>query len=92
MHSAVINFTTEEKTKQEAQQLAKKLGISLSTVLNNYLKQFVRTKIVVFSAEEPSEYLLESLQKSEKQLKSGNTSPTFETAKAAIDWLHKKSA
>ncbi len=52
MQTAIINFTTEEKTKQEAQGVAKKLGISLSMVLNNYLKHFVRTKTVVFSTDD----------------------------------------
>ena len=45
----VINIKTEKQVKQNAQKLAKSLGLSLSAVLNAYLKQFVRNKAVNFS-------------------------------------------
>ncbi len=41
-----INFKTNEKVKKEAQVLAKKMGISLSAVLNMYLNQFVRDQSI----------------------------------------------
>lgn len=89
MQTAVINFTTEEEIKQKAQKVAKRMGISLSMILNNYLKYFVKTKAVTFRADDeiPSEYLVQSIKKSEKNLKEGTTSPTFEDAKDAIKWL-----
>mgnify|MGYP006270507567 CR=1 FL=1 len=39
----VLNVKTDAKTKEQAQALAKHLGIPLSVVVNAYLKQFVET-------------------------------------------------
>lgn len=88
MQSAVINFTTEEKTKQEAQKVAKKMGVSLSTVLNHYLKHFIRTQTIIISAQDevPNEYLIQALIESEEDEKSGNMT-SFENSQDAIDYL-----
>lgn len=91
MHTAVINFTTEEKIKQEAQKAAKKMGLSLSTVLNNYLKHFVKTRTVVFSTEDekPNQWLINALKESEEDVKAGRVT-TFKTRKEALDYLDKE--
>lgn len=93
MQSAIINFTTEEKTKQEAQKVAKKMGISLSMVLNNYLKHFVRTKTIVFSAvdEVPNQYLINALKESEEDVQAGRVI-TFQNAQEELDYLDKEIA
>ncbi len=93
MQTAIINFTTEEKTKQEAQGVAKKLGISLSMVLNNYLKHFVRTKTVVFSTDDetPNQYMIDSLKKSEEDYKAGKVT-RFKTGREALDYLDQEIA
>ena len=46
---AVINIKTKSDLKTKAQELATELGLSLSAVLNGYLRQFVRNKAVNFS-------------------------------------------
>lgn len=91
MQSAVINFTTEEKTKQEAQKVAKKMGISLSMVLNNYLKHFVQTKKVVFSADDeiPNQYLINALKQSEADEKAGRVI-TFKNPQEELAYLDKE--
>jgi len=45
----VINIKTDRDVKENAQETAKGLGLSLSAVINAYLKQFVRNKEVYFS-------------------------------------------
>ena len=45
----VINIKTEKSVKVRAQKIAKEMGLSLSAVINAYLKQFVRNKEVHFS-------------------------------------------
>jgi addiction module RelB/DinJ family antitoxin len=45
----LINIKTDRDVKISAQKLAKELGLSLSAVINAYLKQFVRSKAVNFS-------------------------------------------
>lgn len=60
MNTAVINIKTDANTKIEAQKLADELGLTLTAVINRYLKHFIKSKSVTFSvdAEEPSEFLL----------------------------------
>lgn len=48
MREAIINIKTEKAIKQSAQKIANRLGLSLSAVLNAYLRQFVRSKEVHF--------------------------------------------
>ena len=46
----VINIKTDQEVKENAQKLAKELGLSLSDVLNASLRNFIRTREVYFSA------------------------------------------
>lgn len=74
MNTAVINIKTDPKVKVEAQKVAADLGLSLSTVLNKYLKEFVRTKSVHFHAEnegELTDYAKQALKESEGDYKNG---------------------
>ncbi len=40
----ILNVKTEVAVKRDAQKLAYELGLSLSTVVNAYLRQFIRDK------------------------------------------------
>ena len=93
MQSAVINFTTEEAIKEEAQKLAAKMGISLSMILNNYLKHFVKAKTVVFSADDetPNKYLINALKQSEEDVKAGRII-TFKNPQEELGYLDKEIA
>jgi len=57
----VINIKTEKEIKKDAQRIAKNLGLSLSAVVNAYLKQFVRNKEVHFSITPKMSLELEDL-------------------------------
>lgn len=52
MANVIINFQTDKETKEKAQKIANDLGLSLSSVLNLYLKHFTRTKQINFKIEE----------------------------------------
>lgn len=45
-----INIKTEKEIKENAQKIAKEMGISLSDVINASLRNFIRTREVYFSA------------------------------------------
>ena len=92
MYNAVINIKTEQETKEKAQLLAKEIGMSLSSLINIYLKQIVRTKKVEFDLnEEPSKYLIRMMMRlADKHLKEGKASPRFDDAKDAIAYLEKQ--
>lgn len=92
MNSTVITIKTPEDIKIQAQETAKELGFSLSSLINAYLRQLIKTKTVHFSLEEPTPYLLEALQESMHDVKQGSVSPEFTTADDALAWLHEKEA
>lgn len=87
MNTIIINFKTEPKVKKEAMKIADELGFSLSSILNAYLKNFIRTKKINYSLNEsePSEYLLKLLA-NKSQLGTRNTADTL----AYLDNLNKK--
>ena len=90
MNTAVINIKTQPEVKTKAQQFAKAIGVSLSSLLNAYLKQLIRTKSVTFSVrkeEIPNEYFKRTLAKARKNRKEGKGSPIFNTGEEAVRWL-----
>jgi addiction module RelB/DinJ family antitoxin len=96
MNTAVIIAKTEPQVKIKAQKIAKDLGLSLSSLINAWLRQLIKTKTVVFSAvsksEEPTQYLLDSLRESKRDIKAGRVSPSFDNADDAINWLEDPNA
>jgi addiction module RelB/DinJ family antitoxin len=79
MNTATIFIKTEPKVKEEAQKTAEELGFSLSSILNAFLRQFVKTKAVHFSVrdETPNAYLRSLLKQAEEDLQTGNCSPRY---------------
>ncbi len=73
MNTEAINIKIDAKTKKAAQELAEDLGFSLSSLLKAYLKHFLKTKTVHFSAadEEPSKALIQMLKESNADMKAG---------------------
>ena len=93
MNTATVNFKTDPMVKEQAQKTAEHLGFTLSSVLNAFLKQFIRTKTVHFSdrkPEVPTQYFLDAIKEAKKNLKEGNVSPDFHTAEELDAWLEKQ--
>lgn len=86
MNTAVVNVKVDPKVKKAAHKVAGELGLSLSGLINAYLKQVIRTKTVHFSAvnEEPSEYLLAALAESRGDKRKGRVSAGFKSADDAV--------
>ena len=93
MNSAVINFKTDPQLKEDAQKTAEELGFNLTSILNAYLRQLVKTKTIFFSAnmEIPNTYLQGLIKQADEDLKTGNHSPKFKTADDFISYLHKQT-
>lgn len=92
MDTAVINVKVQSDLKAEAQAVANELGLTVSALVNGFLKHLVRSRAVTFSLkEEPSDYLVETLRESMADIKSGRVSPSFSNAGAAIRWLKNPS-
>lgn len=88
MNTAAIYIRTQPEVKAEAQKIAKNLGLSLSSLMDAWLRQFAKTKRVTFSAKEekPSKYLIESLKKSEEDIKAGRVI-SFDSGEEAIKYF-----
>lgn len=89
MNTAIINIKTEKDLKTKVQKVANELGISVSALINGYLKQVVRSQKVIFTIDEkPSKYLIEAIKQARKERKEGKSSPVFDNAKDAVKWLN----
>lgn len=91
MSTVVVNVKTEQEVKQKAQQVAKELGVSLSALINAYLKQLIRIKKVEFTLDEkPNKSLQEILLQAKNDYRAGKASPAFDNSKDAIAYLEKQ--
>jgi len=87
----IINVKTDKKLKLEAKKVAAELGVPLSTVINAFLKQFVRDKEITLSANQfrPTPYLESILEQAQTEYEAGDFVGPF---KSAEDFLsHLKS-
>jgi len=91
MNTAVITTKIDPQTKLQAMKTADELGMPLSVVIKAFLKQFIRTKSLSFSAQEeiPNKYLQDLMRQAEEDLRAGKASPTFKNGKDAVAYLKK---
>ena len=74
INTTIINIKTDPRIKKQAQAVASDLGLSLSAVINAYLRQFVRDKRVEYDMEaHPSPRLIKAIKEAEKDYKEGKT-------------------
>jgi addiction module RelB/DinJ family antitoxin len=89
--TTVIHLKADKEVKENAQKLARELGLSLSDVINASLRNFIRTREITFSdIPQMTPELEKLLDEVEEDIKHNrNLSPKFKTAKEAIDYLNK---
>lgn len=65
--STTITIRVEDKVKKEAGDIFKEVGMDMSTAINVYLKQVIRSKGIPFnvSAEIPNEVTLQAIKDAE---------------------------
>jgi DNA-damage-inducible protein J len=90
MNTSVINIKTDPKVKKEAQRIASDLGFSLSSLINGYLRNLIKTKTISYSLrdEEPSEMLVNSIKEAEKEREAGDYY-SFTKADEALEFIDK---
>lgn len=88
----IINVKTERTLKERAKKVAEELGISLSDIVNESLRQIVKNREVSFSAVPRMTPELEALIGiTEKDIRNGkNLSPVFASGQEMDDYLRKK--
>lgn len=55
--TSTINFKIDSKLKQKAQKTAEDLGLTLTSVMNGYLNDFVQSKKVTFQSKSNKKYV-----------------------------------
>lgn len=90
MNKTIINIKTDKELKERAQKTAKELGLPLGTIINAYLRDFIREKRVVFSINPVlnarTRKILEEIDKDIKN--NRNLVGPFNSAEKAIESLH----
>ena len=66
--SSTITVRVDEKIKKEANSIFREVGMDMSTAINIYLKQVIRSNGIPFtiSADNPNELTLRALKEAEK--------------------------
>lgn len=79
---------TNKALKQKAQKLAKEMGLPLGTLVNNYLRDFVIERRVIFNAPMLNKKTQHIVDAARKDFKAGkNISGPFNTAEEFIAHL-----
>ena len=92
MNTASILIKTDPQIKAKAQATAEDMGISLTSVINRYLKHFIQTKSITFTvdAEIPNQYMIDTLKESDEDYEAGRA-VSFENGKNALSYLNNLS-
>jgi addiction module RelB/DinJ family antitoxin len=86
----ILNIKTDKKLKENAKKVAGRIGVPLSTVVNSFLKQFVRDEEVTFSAKnyKMTPYLESLVEEARKEYEAGKTSGPFNNTKDLMKHLN----
>jgi addiction module RelB/DinJ family antitoxin len=91
MNTASILIKTDPQLKEKAQKTAEEMGISLTSVINRYLKHFILSKSITFTVKDeiPTQYMIDSLKEAEEDVKKGRVL-TFENPGDELAYLDKE--
>lgn len=91
MNTASILIKTDPELKIKAQRIAEKMGLSLTSIINRYLKHFITTETITFSTRDkkPTQFLINALKESEGDVKAGRII-TFKNRQEELDYLDKE--
>jgi addiction module RelB/DinJ family antitoxin len=89
--NTVISVKIDKKTKEAAQEVAKSMGLTLSSLINAQLRQAIVTRRVEFYAPEQMTKKTEKLiEEAEKEIAAGNVVGPFDNVEDFLSALHKK--
>jgi DNA-damage-inducible protein J len=80
---------TRKDLKMQAQKLAKEMGLPLSTLVNNYLRNFIVDRQVVFNAPMPNKKTIRAIEEARRDIKAGkNLHGPFDTVEEMMKSLN----
>jgi len=85
----VINIKADKEIKDQAFKVAAEMGLPLSTIVNAFLKQFIREKRVTFEVPlVPNKKTAKLLREADEDIRLGrNMSPAFNDVDDFIAYL-----
>lgn len=91
-NKTVISVKIDKDVRDRARKTAKRIGVPLSMVVNQQLRQFAdERRIEFYEPLIPNAKTARDLRKVEADIRAGrNLSPAFENVEDAIQWLHSK--
>jgi addiction module RelB/DinJ family antitoxin len=91
--STVLHVKLDEDLKRKAQAVARELGLPLSTVVSNGLREFVQTRSITISGTPRLKPEVESelFRRSEEAKRGENISPRFSSISDAKQWLESQA-
>jgi addiction module RelB/DinJ family antitoxin len=88
--NTVISVKVDKDVKTSVQEVANSAGLTLSSLVNSYLRQVAATRRIELYAPEPMTPKLEKLiEEVEKELKSGKASKEFDSVEEFLADLKK---
>ena len=91
MSKVIINFKVDQEVKEEAQKLARELGVPLSSIINSQLKQLLRTRRVELDASPTMtpqlEAVLDEVERDRKRGRNITRTKGIDEALAHLDHL-----
>ena len=84
----IITIKTDKATKKASQKLAKEMGLTLSDLINNYLKQIVTSQYIEILPEPMTPKLEKLLQKAETEISKGQVSRPYDNIEDCLKDLH----
>lgn len=88
MEKTLLNVKTDKNIKEEAQKVAKELGLPLGTIINAYLRELIREKKVLFSSPPiPNKKTQKLLKKIDADIRFGKNSKGPFTYDEAVEYL-----
>ena len=88
--NTVISVKIDSDVKNSAQEVAKSAGLSLSTLVNAYLRQVAATRrIELYAPEQMTPNLEKLIAEVESELKGGKISKEFDNAEDFLADLKK---
>jgi len=86
--NTVISVKVDKEVKEAAQAVAKSAGLSLSALVNSYLRQVVATRrIELYAPEEMTPELESMIAEVEAEISSGKVSKSFTNTKDLVESL-----
>lgn len=90
--NTIVNFKTDKKIKDQAKKIAEEMGLTISDILNIYLRNFIKHKVIYLNLDQdesnPTDELLASVKEAEEDYKKG-VLKSYDDIESAIEHLRK---